>query len=125
MSFRTPLASFGAPLAVAIALMAAPASVNAAPVNATEFEAPVAHDDLDLTTRDGVARLDERVRTKARQMCANGGRDSASLRLERECRESALAAAAPEIRVAIANARADRMRFAENTPASPAATPGA
>ena len=125
MSFRLPLARFGAPLAVAIAVMATPASVSAAPVNATEFEAPVVHDDLDLTTREGVARLDERVRTKARQMCANGGRDSASVRLERECRATALAAAAPEIRVAIANARADRVRFAENTPASPVATPGA
>ncbi|QDH34920.1 UrcA family protein [Porphyrobacter sp. YT40] len=125
MTIRSSFVSFGAPLAVAIALMASPASVSASPVNATEFEAPVAHDDLDLTTRDGVARLDERVRTKAHQMCANGGRDSASLRLERECRASALAAAAPEIRVAIANARADRVRFAENTPASPDATPGA
>ena len=125
MTIRSSFASFGAPLAVAIALMAAPASVQAAPANATEFEANVAHDDLDLATREGVARLDERVRTKARQMCANGGRDSASLRLERECRDSALAAAAPEIRVAIANARADRVRLAENTPASPAATPGA
>ncbi len=125
MTIRSSFASLGAPLAVAIALMAAPASVQAAPANATEFEADVAHDDLDLSTREGVARLDERVRTKARQMCANGGRDSASVRLERECRDSALAAAAPEIRVAIANARADRVRLAENAPASPAATPGA
>jgi UrcA family protein len=125
MSLRFPLASFGAPLAVAIAVMAIPASAHAAPANATGFDAAIAHDDLDLTTREGVARLDDRVRTKVRQMCVNGGRDSASVRLERECRETALAATAPAIRVAIANARMERLRFAENTPASPAATPGA
>ena len=112
------------PLAIAATLMLPPAAAIASPVNATEFEAPVAHDDLDLTTSDGVSRLDERVRTKVRQMCATGGRDGASVRLERECRESALAATAPAVRVAIANARLERVRFAQNTPASPAATPG-
>lgn len=113
------------PLALALALTLAPAAAHAAPINATEFEAPVAHDDLDLTTHEGATRLDERVRTKVRQLCQNGGRDGASLRLERECRETALAATAPAVRMAIANARLDRVRLAENTPASPAATPGA
>lgn len=113
------------PLGLALALTLSPAAVHAAPINATEFEAPVAHDDLDLTAREGVARLDERVRTKVRQMCQNGGRDGASLRLERECRESALAATAPAVRMAIANARLDRVQLAQTETASPAATPGA
>lgn len=117
--------SFRLPLAIAFSLTLAPAAVHASPVNATGFEATVAHDDLDLATQGGVARLDERVRTKVRQMCANGGRDNLSVRLERECRASALAAADPQIRVAIANARADRTRFAQTDTASPAATPGA
>lgn len=112
------------PLAIAATLMLAPAAAIASPVNATGFEAPVSHDDLDLTTSDGVSRLDERVRTKVRQMCVNGGRDGASVRLERECRDSALAATAPAIRVAIANARLERVRFAKTETASPAATPG-
>ena len=112
-------------LAAPALILLAPAAVHAAPVITTEFESPVAHDDLDLAKPGDVTRLDERVRTKVRQMCANGGRDSASLRLERECRETALAATAPAVRVAIANARMERLRFAENTPASPAATPGA
>ena len=117
MTFRLPLA------AAAFALVAVtPAMAN--PVNATDFETAIAHDDLDLTTREGVARLDERVRTKARQMCRNGGRDSASLRLERECQAGALAAAAPAIRVAVANARIDRVRLADNTPAPRSPTPG-
>jgi UrcA family protein len=114
------------PLAIALAAMTlTPAVAHASPVNATEFDASVAHDDLDLTTRDGISRLDERVRTKVRQMCANGGRDGASLRLERECRETALAATTPAIRVAIVNARLDRIRLAQTQAASPAATPGA
>lgn len=115
------------PLAVAAVLMLTPAVAHASPANSSEFEAPVAHDDLDLTTSEGVSRLDERVRTRARQMCQNGGRDSASVRLERECRVSALAATAPAMRLAIANVRAETVRFAERaaTPTSPAATPGA
>ena len=114
------------PLALATALMLTPAAALASPANTSEFEAPVAHDDLDLTTNEGVSRLDERVRTRVRQMCQNGGRDSASVRLERECRESALAAAAPAVRMAIASARAETFRFAERAP-NPAssATPGA
>lgn len=108
----------------AVAQLTAPAVAYASPQNATEFEAPVAHADLNLVTAEGVSRLDVRVRTKVRQMCANGGRDSASVRLERDCRETAFAAAAPAIRVAIANARLERARFAANTAASPAATPG-
>jgi UrcA family protein len=115
------------PLALAAALMLAPANAYASPANTSEFAAPVAHDDLDLTTSEGISRLDDRVRTRVRQMCQNGGRDSASIRLERECRASALAATAPAMRLAIANARAETVRFAERapTPASPAATPGA
>lgn len=113
------------PLAMALAASLAPAAAHAAPADAPGFSARIAHEDLDLTTREGVTRLDERVRSKVRQLCATGGRDSASLKLERECRETALAAAAPAIRVAIAKARADQARFAANTAGSPAVTPGA
>ncbi len=119
MPFRLPIA-----IAVA-ALTLTPAAAHASPVNVTEFDASVAHDDLDLTTHDGISRLDERVRTKIRQMCTNGGRDSGSLRLERECRQTALAATAPAVRVAIVNARLERVRLARTQAASRAATPGA
>lgn len=113
------------PLAMALALTLAPAAAHAAPVNATEFEAPVAHDDLDLAAPGDVTRLDERVRTKVHQLCQNGGRDGASLRLERECRESALAATAPAMRMAIANARRDQFWLAEADTASRSPAPGA
>lgn len=112
---------------IAAALIAAPTTAIASPVNSTEFEKSVQHDDLDLTTQEGVAVLDQRVRTQIRRACANGGRDSASQRLERECRESALAAAMPDVEFAIAQANVNRPRFAENSSpaASGEATPGA
>jgi UrcA family protein len=104
-----------------------PVAAEAAPINETRFAEQISHNDLDLAKSDDAARLEERVRNRIRQLCQNGGRDGASLRLERECRSSALADAGHQVRVAIANARADRVRFAERapSPASPAATPGA
>jgi UrcA family protein len=111
-------------LAIAVTALIACPPAFASAANATAFEASIAHDDLDLTTGVGAARLDERVRTKIRQMCRNGGRDGASVRLERECRETALAATTPAVRVAIANARLERVRLAKNGTPSPAATPG-
>ena len=117
-----------APLALTAALtaVATPAMAEQGPVNSTEFAKSIEHKDLDLTTKQGVSRLDDRIRTRINQLCRNGGRDSASIRLERQCRTSALAAAKPDVRFAIAKANAERVRFAANT-SSPAkdATPGA
>ena len=108
--------------ATAAALMAAPAF--ASPVNQTDFSANVQHDDLDLGTERGVARLDDRLRSTIRRACANGGRDSASIRLERQCRESALASAERQVRFAVNEARRDDIRLASSSGASDAATPG-
>ena len=109
------------------ALALTPAVAAASPAAGNDFSAEVETGDIDLTTEAGVARLDERVRTRIRQQCANGGRDSASLRLERQCRATALAAAEPQVSFAIAAANADRRRLAINTisNAEGAATPGA
>lgn len=111
--------------AASAALITTPFAASATPMNSTDFETTVAHDDLDLTTREGVSRLDERVRTRIRQQCRNGGRDSASQRLERECRIGALAQARSEVRFAVAQANADRVRFARHSTAKGADTPGA
>lgn len=115
-------------IAATAALVAVPSITSASPVNSVEFAETVEHDDLDLTTNEGASRLDERVRTRVRQMCRMGGRDSATLRLESECRESALAATMPHVRLAIAEANADRRRLAADATSSTApsaATPGA
>lgn len=109
----------------AATLIAVPGLASASPLNSVDFDETIAHDDLDLTTSEGASRLDERVRTKVRQLCRLGGRDSATQRLERECRESALAAADPQVRLAIAAANADRPRLATNSTADRTATPGA
>jgi len=122
---RNSILAFAAAAITVTGTVAAPATAHASPVNATEFDASVEHDDLDLTTQRGIARLDERVRTQIRRACSNGGRDSASIRLERECRASASAAAEAPVRFAIAeaNARAERIRFANQTaPSSPTAS---
>jgi UrcA family protein len=118
MSLRLPLAA-----ALACGLML-PVAATAAPVNETRFAEDVSHDDLDLTSPEDAARLEQRVRIRVRQLCQNGGRDSVSLRLERECRVSAMADAGHKVRVAIANAKVERVRLAKIDPASPAATPG-
>lgn len=112
-------------VAAVTALIAAPAAANGSPVNSTEFEVSVPHEDLDLSTQQGVSRLDERVRTRIRQMCRNGGRDGASIRLERECRIGAMAQAERGVRLAVAQANANRPRFAQSSTAAGNTTPGA
>lgn len=110
---RIALATFAASLAIS----AAPAAASG--INANDFTAEVQHKDIDLTTRDGVALLDERLKTKIRQHCANGGRDLQSLRLERQCRKSALASAEKQVRIAVFEAKAHKVRLALGTPVAP------
>jgi UrcA family protein len=111
--------------ATAATLMALPAAALASPMISNDFEVTVEHEDLDLTTGEGVSRLDERVRTRIRQHCRTGGRDSASQRLERECQVGALAYAEMQVRIAVAEANTDRARLAKNSQARGTTTPGA
>ena len=106
-------------IAIAAALAASPAIASAP--NATEFELNVQHEDLDLSTQKGVSVLDARIQTLIKRQCANGGRDSASIRLERQCRESALASAESQVRVAAAQAKADKVRLASTEQVAPGA----
>jgi UrcA family protein len=55
--------------------------------------------DLNLGQSQGIARLDSRLRIAARQVCDTGNRDIHSLRLESECRASALSSARTEVAV--------------------------
>ncbi|MEM7700635.1 MAG: UrcA family protein [Pseudomonadota bacterium] len=117
-TFIVTLASLAAAIAV-------PAAASETAPNATDFATSIDHSDLDLSTDTDASRLDERVRTNIRKMCRNGGRDSDSIRLERQCRKSALASAQPGVNVAIANAKANAVarqaRLALNT-AAPASS---
>ncbi|MFL0356653.1 UrcA family protein [Erythrobacter sp. GH1-10] len=110
---RIALATFAASLA----LVAAPAAASG--IDAKDFTAEVKHNDVDLTTQDGVALLDDRLKTKIRQQCTNGGRDFESIRLERQCRTTALASVQKQVRFAIAKARANKVRLAQVTPVAP------
>ncbi|MEP3421214.1 MAG: UrcA family protein [Erythrobacter sp.] len=112
-------------IAAATAAITTPAVASATAINATEFNETIEHDDLDLSTQRGIARLDDRIRTEIRRACANGARDSQSIRLERACRESAYSSAQGAVRFAINQAQAERPRFASATTATNAATPGA
>ncbi len=105
--------------ASAIAFTATPAL--AISPNATDFEIEIDHEDIDLSTEQGVALLDERVRTIIRRECANGGRDSTSVRLKRACRASARAAAEDQIRFAVSEARITAVRLASKKPVAPEA----
>jgi len=111
-------------IAAALLPFAAPA-LAAGTANQTHFHETVAHDDLDLTTQEGVARLKARIETRVRMACRNGGRDGTSLRLERECREAALDRAGRQVRLVVAEANADSVRLAETRSASRTDTPGA
>ncbi len=104
-------------IAPAIALAAVPAAASG--INANDFSAEVDVEDVDLTTQEGVALLDERLKTIIRQKCANGGRDMQSRRLERECRASAHASTQNQVRVAIREAHATEVRLAQGTPVAP------
>ena len=106
-------------IAIAAALAASPAIASAP--NATEFELNVQHEDLDLGTQKGVSVLDARIQTLIKRQCANGGRDSASIRLERQCRESAFASAETQVRMAAETQHADKVRLAASKPVAPEA----
>lgn len=113
------------PVGMAALLLPFAAPANAGTINQTRFSETIGYADLDLTTRRGVALLEARIETRIRMACRNGGRDGASLRLERECREAALAGAGQQVRLAVAEANAERIRLAERDAASRADTPGA
>lgn len=106
-----------------LAAIAAPAQAN--PTNQTDFAIDVESRDLDLATEKGISRLDDRLQTRIRQMCRTGGRDRASIELERACREGAYASSRRDVRLAVMQAKADRVRLAQNTAAKAAETPGA
>jgi UrcA family protein len=89
------LASTGAPAS------AAGRVVGGAPA------ARIAYDDLNLRSPAGVKRLEHRVRAAAEHLCVVRGEGALRARLDAlACRDAAIAAAAPQVRRAVARAGA-------------------
>ena len=96
-------ALFAAALLVGGAMIAtAPAAAQAQPEDVT-VEVPV--EGLNLARPADQERLDNRVEQAVRRACRNGGLDLASRRQEAACRRSLSDAFAPQIELAIAEAR--------------------
>lgn len=106
------------------ALILAPLAILAAPVAAAPA-ATISHAGIDLTTKAGVEQLNRRIESKVRALCETGVPGLAARHHEQQCRAVALAEARTKARMAIARANANKARFAEATPASRSATPGA
>jgi UrcA family protein len=90
-------------LPLAAALLAAPALAEDAP------QLRVSYADLDLSTREGAARLERRVAAAAKVVCGVADtRDIAMQTKTRACRKAALASAQAPMRQAVLAARAER-----------------
>lgn len=102
----------------------APIALFAAPLHAQTGDAGVPSvtvdaSDLDLATPEGAARLDTRMKTRINRMCAVADRSLSARKLERACRETALAQAEPKMRFAVQQARLNSVRLAsEQAPAT-------
>lgn len=72
----------------------------------------VMHADLDLSNSAAERRLRNRVRAAAQNVCATPRLDLRAAQKAAECRRFALAQAETQIRLAVAQARLDKARFA-------------
>jgi UrcA family protein len=80
------------PIALAAALTIAPSVTQQ-----SEHRASIAHADLDLSTRDGRARLDRRIGRAARELCGTWSAvDLAGRTKVMTCRNAAIAQAADQ-----------------------------
>jgi len=111
--------------AASAAIVAISSAANASPAGTGTFREDVSYADLDLTTREGVARLERRIDSAIDRVCNTGQRDLGSLRFEQDCRQGALAYAKADIRLAVASANADKVRLAEAEEGSSQDAPGA
>ena len=97
---------------LAIAVVAAAAAVvgvqsaHAAEASPDAVQVAIPTDDLQLAQPADQHRLDRRIAAAARDLCATGSRSARMLRMERACRSDVLDSARPQVRMAIAAARA-------------------
>lgn len=88
-------------LALSIAFAGTPALAAPATDQQTRL---VRVDDLDLAGVEGRDRLDSRLRSAARRICATVGRGVTERKMEADCMATTLASAKPQIERAIAQA---------------------
>lgn len=104
-SLLTPFAAL-APLALMATPLQAQASERPAPTASIDIS------DLDLATERGASKLQARIATLIRRMCAPSDRSLEAKKLERSCRAAAFNDAEPQVRLAIQEARSQTIRLA-------------
>lgn len=105
--------------AVSVAAFVLPFAAMAAPV-ADGQSVAVRYSDLDLTTNVGTHTLQTRINHAARTVCGNADiRDLLGMADVQHCRQVALNSAAPQVEVAIAQARTGRAFAANDVRVSP------
>jgi len=99
-AFRTVVGGFGTLIFAGVCLFGATAPAVAA-------EAPrvahVSYGDLNLASDEGRSALDSRIKSAARAVCLEGGRDVRSLTEEARCIRNAIEAAQPRKMAAVAD----------------------
>ncbi|MBX7461857.1 UrcA family protein [Qipengyuania huizhouensis] len=94
------------PLTLATAVLA----VFATPVASRDLPTvSIKITDLDLSTEVARQKLDQRIDNAARRICQLGGFDYGVRKAEADCRLAVKQKVAPEVELAIANARAERL----------------
>ncbi len=105
--------------AVSVAAFVLPFAAMAAPV-ADGQSVAVRYSDLDLTTNAGTQALQTRIDHAARAVCGSADvRDLLGMHEVQHCRQVALSSAAPQVEVAIAQARNGRAFAANDVKVSP------
>lgn len=91
--------------ALSLAIVATPAF--ASPL-ADQVSETVKYNDLDLSTAKGREKLENRIKSKASQICETGSRNLGARQFEKNCIRSALSGAHQQIEHAIAAAKVKR-----------------
>ncbi|EDL48983.1 UrcA family protein [Erythrobacter sp. SD-21] len=93
-----------------LTLAAAVLAILATPVASRDLPTvSISVSDLDLSTEADQRKLYKRIDTTARRICRSGGFDLGARKAEAECRLSVKMRAAPEVKLAIENARKERL----------------
>ena len=104
--------------AVSVAAFVLPFAAMAAPPDGQSVV--VRYSDLDLTTNVGTQMLQTRINHAARAVCGDADtRDLLGMHEVQHCRKVALGSAAPQVEVAIAQARNGRAFAANDVKVSP------